>query len=219
MSDIQITATYVGAGQQPLVSLLEVCLDMEHVTLTRSQYEIKSIIPLDLVIEVVTGFALQKYVLEPLTKEWSGKWKIFARRHFQTHPAEAVNVTIKITKENFVCEAISNTRSQDVAEVWDNMQKVRSILELESLLPQISAVRFKSDADGELLIVCYDQDKPVRIVNLEKNVTTEIPSDQTDISIHGKLTPEEWYQKQIHIRDAHEKDVEEAQQLLNKAGE
>jgi hypothetical protein len=56
------------------------------------------------------------------------------------------------------------------------------ILREEGRLKRISKIRFKVSANGERIILCYEQGKPTRMVNLEENETVEIwtqPSRQS----------------------------------------
>lgn len=207
MSEVYIKATY--AGNQSLVSVLEAWLDPQYVTVTRSEYAIKSIVPLDLAIVVPTTFLLNKFILEPLLEPYLDKWKDAVKRRL--HPLTPFNLIIQITNEGREIHAPLDTSHDRVAEIWSIIYTALSILEKNDVLSEISTIRFMPSATGELLVFCYTQNKPVRMVHLDKGVITEIPVELASTSNMVISSPETFAQKVMEQSDAYRKMVAEYQ--------
>jgi|SRR4030095_8555009 hypothetical protein len=208
MPSIEIEATYVG--RQPLVSVLESELDFDEIVVTRHEYAVKSIIPLELLITVPTVFLLNKFVLEPLIGSVAGKWKKAVARHLS--PIQGFYLTIKVTEENLLIEAPTDTNHEMTAEIWEIVNKTLNIVRKENLIKKMSRIRFMPGKEEKLLIICYIEETPFRTVDLDKERTDDIP--EKSIALLNQTNPslEDWLAEQENKADTYRRYIEDMKQ-------
>jgi hypothetical protein len=208
MASVQIEATYVGS--QPLVSVLEANLDFGEVVVTRHEYAIKAIHPLELLLTITTGFALNEFVLKPLIGPYAEKWKESVKRWLK--PIQPFKLTMKITEFDLIFEAPLGTNHNITAEVWDLVQKTFEILKAESRLHEVARVRFEPDESGKLLILCYDESGPARIVDIDKSESIQIlDKESLPLEHRGELL-EKWQREVERQADTYRKYIEDMKQ-------
>lgn len=206
MPSVQIEATY--AGSQPLVSVLEANLDFEEVVVIRKEYAVKSLIPLELLLTVPTGYLLTKFVLEPLVGPYAEKWKKAVERLL--HPIQAFDLTINLTEDGLTLEAPLQTSHKITADIWDVVYKTLDVLKKENLLNKISKIRFAPDESDELLIVCYDGNRcPTRTVDVDKGVTAAVAEEQIPLLEKPDGTADSWISAIEKSSDEYRKRVED----------
>ena len=171
MASIEIKTT--STGRQPVLSVLEGSLDFDEVTITQSNYAVKSILPLEIFINTPTVFLLNKFLLEPMIGPVADKWKQTVARHL--HPMTPFNLVIKLTEEKQIYEAPLGTKHQITADIWDIVQKTVDVLKTCNLMGKISKVKFIPGESDDLLIFCYQDDTPIFLVDLQKGNVSEIP--------------------------------------------
>lgn len=205
MPSVQIEATYVGS--QPLVSVLEANLDFEEVVVVRKEYAVKSLIPLELLLTVPTGYLLTKFVLEPLVGPYAEKWKKAVERLL--NPIQAFDLTINLTEDGLILEAPLQTSHKITADIWDVVYKTLEILKKENLLNKISKIRFAPDESDELLIVCYDGNRPTRMVDIDKGATAVVAEEQIPLLEGQAGTADSWISAIEKASDEYRKRVED----------
>lgn len=200
VADVQVEAS--GGDIRAVASLLDVCLDPDHVTVRHHEYAVKSLIPLQLLITVPTAFLLTKFVLEPLIGPWAEKWKETVRRRLR--PLQAFSLTIRLVEESLVLEAPLGTSHEITAEIWDTVQKTLAILERDGTRSRLSAVRFLPSAAGRLLIFGYEGDRAVCMVEPELSSWTVIPPDELPLAERSKPSIEDWVREQAAASDTYQ---------------
>lgn len=205
MPSVHIEATYVGS--QPLVSVLEANLDFEEVVVVRKEYAVKSLIPLELLLTVPTGYLLTKFVLEPLVGPYAEKWKKAVERLLS--PIQAFDLTINLTEDGLTLEAPLQTSHKITADIWDVVYKTLDVLKKENLLNKISKIRFAPNESDELLIVCYDGNRPTRTVDIDKGATAAVAEEQIPLLEGQGGTADSWISAIEKASDEHRKRVED----------
>jgi hypothetical protein len=168
---IEIQVTHYG--DQPLISVLEANLDLERVVVRRTEYAIKAIFPLQFFIDAASVYLFEKFVLEPVVNPIAEKFNwVNAVKKF-LRPTQPFSLVVRINGSEFI-EAPLETEHEITAEIWNIIKKTLDVLRSEGLLDRVSKIRFTPDDKGELLIVCYEQNRPTRVVNLDKKQTNEV---------------------------------------------
>lgn len=214
MPSVQIEATYVGS--QPLVSVLEANLDFDEVVVVRKEYTVKSLIPLELLLTVPTGYLLTKFVLEPLVGPYAEKWKKAVERLL--NPIQAFDLTINLTEDGLTLEAPLQTSHKITADIWDVVYKTLDVLKKENLLNKISKIRFAPNESDELLIVCYDGNRPTRMVDIDEGATAAVAEEQIPLLEGQGGTADSWISAIEKASDEHRKRVEDMKGM-NKPSE
>jgi hypothetical protein len=204
MASIEIKVT--SSDRTPIVAVLEGGLDFNEVIVTHDEYAVKALIPLAILITVPTSFLLTKFVLEPLIGPIAERWKKAVARYFS--PVKPFNLTIEITEENLIIDASVETSHHITAEIWSIVQRAMDVLRMESRLSKTSRVRFLAGESGELLIFSYEQDKPERMIDIEKRQTEKIPDSLIPKASIKELSIEDWVDAITQNADAHKEYVE-----------
>ena len=206
---VNIEASY--DGNQPLVSIIESNLDLEQVSIKRNEYAVKAIIPLSLVISTTSLYLLEKLVLDPLVEPIAEKfnWVTAVKKHLA--PFQSFNLTVQIKDGDFIEASIDDQEA--IAQIWNIIRKTLKILKSENRLDGISKVRFISDKRDELLIVCYENNRPTRIVETSSNQTREIPKEQAD-ELSKPPTMEDFVESVTKRSDAYRKFIKDQKKSL-----
>ena len=209
MPSVQIEATYFGS--QPLVSVLEANLDFDEVVVIRKEYAVKSFIPLELLLTVPTGYLLTKFVLEPLIGPYAEKWKNAVTRFL--NPIQAFDLTINLTDDNLILEAPLQTSHTITAAIWGIVYKSLEVLKKESLLKDISKIRFAPNESNELFIVCYAGNRPIRMVDINKGETTLVAEEQIPSLEEPSESVESWQRVIERTSDEYRKHIDDLRGL------
>jgi len=214
MALIQIKVT--SSDRTPIVSVLEGGLDFDEVIVTHDEYAVKALIPLAILITVPTSFLLTKFVLEPLIGPIAERWKKAVARYF--NPIKPFDLTIEITGENLIIDASVETSHHITAEIWSIVQRAMDVLRMESRLSKTSRIRFLTGESGELLIFSHEQDKPERMIDIEKRQTDKIPDSLISRASISELSVEDWVKEITQKADAHKEYVEGLRQKDESKG-
>jgi hypothetical protein len=201
---VNIEASY--DGNQPLVSILESNLDLEQVSIRRSEYAVKAVIPLSIVIATSSLYLLEKLVLDPLVEPIAEKFNwVTAVKKYLT-PFQSFNLTVQINDGDFIEASIDD--QEVISQVWNIIRKTLSIVKTENRLEETSKIRFISSQRDELLIVCYKNNRPARIVELASGKTREIPKEQAE-EINKPPTMEDFVESVTKRAEAYRKYIED----------
>ncbi len=206
---VNIEASY--DGNQPLVSIIESNLDLEQVSIKRTEYAVKAIIPLSLVISTTSLYLLEKLILDPLVEPIAEKfnWVTAVKKYLA--PFQSFNLTVQIKGGDFIEAPIDD--QEVIAQIWNIIRKTLRILKSENRLGETSKIRFISSIRDELLIVCYENNRPARIVELGSNQTREIPKEQAD-EISKPPTMEDFAESETKRSEAYQKFIEDQKKAL-----
>jgi hypothetical protein len=204
---IVIRAKYVG--QMPLVSIIESNVDLDWVGIERTQLEVKAISPLDLVIEAVSVFVLQEYVLKPLLNPIAEKfsWKKAVARHLS--PIQSFNLVVRIDSEKLLLEAPHCTNHSITAEIWHHIQEALDILKKEQRLGDFTKIRFTIGSKDEFLVICYEQSRPTHTINLDERRILQISGNQVPED-ESEASPDEWAEAIEREAEAYQRYIEES---------
>lgn len=202
--EVQVQVTY-NWGEQPIISVFEGNLNLEKVTLKRNEYAAKAFIPIDLVIEAVSVYALEKFILEPLLSPIAEKldWRRAVSKFL--NPLQPFNLVIRVTPANLIIEAPLETRHQITAEIWKIIQKSLDIIKTEHI--NVTRIRFTPDKDGNLLILCYEKSLPTYVINLEEERIEQLSSSQVSQLEEVNQSAEEWVAKVMNRAKAYQEYV------------
>jgi hypothetical protein len=200
---VEIEATY--DDRQPLVSIIESNLDLDQVSIKRNEYAVKATIPLEIVITTTSLYLLEKLILDPLIEPIAEKYNwVTAVKKYLT-PIQPFDLTIKIKGGDFIEASI--TDHEITAQIWEIIRKTLDILGSENRLDKTSKIRFVSSKQDNLVIVCYENNRPTRIVKLDSSKTVEIPKEQAD-EIEKPPTLEDFVQAVTERAEEYRKYVE-----------
>lgn len=157
----------------PIASVFEGCLDFDNVKVKRNEYAVKAFTPISFVITVTGTLLLEKLILEPLINPIAEKFNWVKAVNRYLHPFEPFSLIVKIRDENYI-EVNTGTCHKITADIWKILQRVINILREEELLSTISKIRIESQKSKTPLIVCYQDNKPTRIVMLKSGKTRKI---------------------------------------------
>ena len=193
-------------GNQPLVSIIESNLDLEQVSVRRTEYAVKSVIPLSVVIATTSFYLLEKLVLDPLVEPIVEKfnWVTAVKKYLA--PFQPFHLTVQIKGGDFIEAPIDD--QEVIAQIWNIIRKTLRILKLEGRLDDTSKIRFISSKRDELLIVCYENNRPARIVELDLEKTRPIPKEQAD-EINKPPTMEDLVESITKQAEAYRKFIED----------
>ena len=200
---VNIEASYVG--NQPLVSIIESNLDLEQVSIKRTEYAVKAIIPLSVVISTTSIHLFEKLVLDPLVEPIAEKFNwVTAVKKYLT-PFHPFHLTVQIKGGDFIEAPIDD--QEVIGQIWNIIRKTLGILKSENRLDVTSKIRFISSKRYELLIVCYENNRPTRIVELGSGKTKEIPKEQAD-EISKPPTIADFVEAETERSEAYRKFIE-----------
>ena len=199
------------------MSVLESELDFDEIVVTRREYAVKSILPLELLITVPTVFLPNKFVLEPLIGPVAEKWKKAVSRHLS--PIQGFYLTIRVTEENPLIEAPTDTNHEVSAKIWEIVNRALNIIRKENLLNETSKIRFMPGKKDELLVVCYRDETPFRTVDLDEERTNEVPEESVALLTPKELTLEDWLLEQENKAEQYRRYIEEMKQQKDKSEE
>jgi len=169
--DVEIETTYVG--DQPLLMVLEGCLDPEKVSVRRTEYAVKAIIPVELVIKAASIYAFEKLVLDPLLEPLAEKFNWVSATTKLLRPHQPFNVTVKVRESSYV-EAPLGLDHVLVSRLWVMTRQAIDILRAEGLEADTGLLRITSDAPGKPLVIAYSGSRPKWVVDLSQGRTREI---------------------------------------------
>jgi len=201
---VEIQATFHGS--QPLLSLMEGNFDYEQVVVKRTEYAIKAIIPLDLLITTAELYLFEKLILDPLIEPIAEKFNWIKGVKKLLGPVQPFNLVVQIKGGNFI-EAPLDINHEITAQIWNVIRKTLDILKTEKILDEVSKIRYVPNKQNKLLILCYEQNRPTRYVILEQNKTVKIPKEQV-AEIDKPLSAEEWTKAVIERAEKYQQLVE-----------
>ena len=169
--EVKIEASYVG--DQPLISVLEANLDPEKVTVTRNQYAVKALFPIEILITAVSLHAFEKLVLDPILEPLAEKFDWVAATRKLLRPHQPFNITVRIRDQHLI-EAPLDLDHALVAEVWQVLRRTIDTLRAEALLEKTTMIRITSDAPGSPLVIAYHGSRPCWQVLLTEGRTLPI---------------------------------------------
>lgn len=204
MPSIQITAT--SASKEPVISILAGNLDFDEVVVDQQNFEVKSLIPLEILVTVPTGFLLTKFLLEPMIGPVAEKWKKTVARHL--HPLTPFNLTIKVTDETLTYEAALGTKHQLTATIWDTVQQTIDILKMANVLHSLSKIKFVPGETDELLIFCYQDGEPTLFVDLGHEKVITIPEDKMPLALEPEPSIDSFVESIKSMSTAHRQAIE-----------
>jgi hypothetical protein len=193
-------------GSHPLLSLMEANLDSEKVVVKRNGPAIKAIVPLDLLIRTTELYLFEKLVLDPLIQPIAEKFNWVSGVKKLMKPIQAFNLVVQINDGNFI-EAPLDTNHEITAQIWNTIKKTLDILRAEGILDKVSKIRFVPHKEKKLLIICYEENRPVRYVLLAQNKSVEIPKEHV-AEIDKPISAEEWAQKIADEAEQYRKFIE-----------
>jgi hypothetical protein len=193
-------------GSHPLLSLMEANLDYEKVVVKRNEPAIKMIVPLDLLITTTALYFFEKLVLDPLIEPIAEKFNWVSGVKKLMKPLQRFDLVVRINDGNFI-EAPLDTNHEITAQIWNTIKKTLGILRAEGILDKVSKIRFVPHKEKRLLIICYEENRPVRYVLLAENKSVEIPKEQV-AAIDKPISAEEWAQKVAEEAEQHQKFIE-----------
>jgi hypothetical protein len=79
----------------------------------------------------------------------------------------------------------------------------------ENVLNQISRIRFSPDASNKLLIICYAQNRPIKVVNLDKDEITDTLEKQFPMLNEPSESVEVWQLEIEEIADEYQSYIRE----------
>jgi hypothetical protein len=166
MSDqkIQVTATYVGSDQ-PLLRVFDANVDLDMVIVSRTEYAVKALLPLDLLISAVSGALLRKFILDPLLDPIVEKfdWKKAVERYLKPH--QSFRLVIRLINEGLLLQSDEMHDRVITAEIWDTVNKTLEILQNERLEGEVTKVRFSIGKNNKLIICCYKDEQPICLID------------------------------------------------------
>ncbi len=172
---VQISATYpLGRTDEPLVSVLERNLDRRQVIIERHPAAVRALF-INFVIDVATKYAFTKFVLEPLAGPFAEKW--IAAVKGRLHP-QSFKLIVRLNGNGWI-EVPPEADLKMTAEIWNTIISACNVLKAEGRWDDVSKIRFTPDKDGRELVVCYENNRPTRLVIVSESKTVEIPADQT----------------------------------------
>ena len=169
--EVEIGAAYVG--DQPLLMTLEGCLDPEKVSVRRTEYAVKAIFPLDLIIKAVSLHAFEKLVLDPLVEPLVEKFNWVAATKKLLRPHQPFNVTVRIRDNSFI-EAPLELDHALVGQIWIIIRRAIDILRAEGFEGDTGLLRITSDAPGRPLVIAYSNSRPTWVVDLTQGRTRDV---------------------------------------------
>lgn len=180
-----------------LVSIFEGNLDFDQVEVKRVEYAVKVYIPFDFVITATSTYLLEKFVLAPLIDPIVEKfnWIIAVNKYLK--PIQPFRLTVHLTDDNLVIEASLETSHNITAAIWSILKKTLDVLREENRLKGLSKIQFVPDQGNGLLILCYENNKPKYVVNLDKKKTLEIPANEISQSENVELSGDDWLKRQL----------------------
>jgi hypothetical protein len=145
--------------------------------------------------------------LEPLIGSVAEKWKKAVARHLS--PIQGFYLTIKVTQENLLIEAPTDTNHEMTAEIWEIVNRTLNIVRKENLIKKISRIRFMPGKEEKILIICYIEETPFRTVDLDKERTDDIP--EKSIALLNQTNPslEDWLAEQENKADTYRRYIED----------
>ena len=170
--EVEVQATYVG--DQPLLSVLEANLDLERVSVRRTEYAVKAIVPIDVIFTSLSLHAFEKLVLDPLLVPIAEKfnWVTATKRLLKPH--QPFNITVRIRDASFI-EAPIGLDHALLADVWRILRRTIDILRDEALLEDTTLIRITSDRSGSPLVIGYRGARPSVHVLVSEGRTQAIP--------------------------------------------
>lgn len=170
-SKVQVKVT--NTRNHPLVSVFEGNLDFEEVEVNRTDYAIKALVPLEFFIRAATIYAFEKFILSPLLDPIAEKfdWTKGVRKYLK--PFQPFNLVVHLKDDNLVIQAPLNTNHHITEKIWETISITLALLKREKL--NVSTIRFVADSEGKLSIICYYENRPIYIIDIESAIISEIP--------------------------------------------
>jgi hypothetical protein len=193
-------------GSHPLLSLMEANLDYEQVVVRRNEPAIKAIVPLDLLITAAELYLFEKLVLDPLIEPIAEKFNWVSGVKKLLKPIQPFDLVVQIKGGNFI-EAPLGTEHEITAEIWKIIKKTLDILKAEEILDKVSKVRFVPHPEKKLLIICYQEKRPIRYVILSESKSIEIPKEEVE-GIDKPMSPEKFAQSVLKRAEQYQKFIE-----------
>ncbi len=160
--------TVVGNAGQPLITAFEANIDPDIVHVNRSEAAIRSISPLEFIVQGVSMFLFTEYVLKPLINPVVEKFNWHSVVDKFRNPHQPLRVIVSLEEDKLNIEIGYELEQEHIKRVWENIHQSLEILKENKLIPGITKIRFDNEDSGKLLVICYQDKKPSHVVNLEE---------------------------------------------------
>ncbi len=210
---VDVEAIYGEPNLSALVSVFESNLDLDQVAVRRTEHAVKAITPLEFLIVATSTYIFEKLILAPLIDPIAEKfnWANAVKKYLK--PIQPFNLVVRIEQEGLVIEAPLGTNHNITAEIWDIVKKTLDILRGESRLDVISKIRFTPRGSDELLILCYEANRPRYLVDLSRREIRTMPEDQIPQYGTNNRSVQDFVQEQIERAREYRRFVSERRQL------
>lgn len=209
-SIINIETTYASSQLGSLISVLEGNLDLDHVVVRRSEYAVKAIYPLEIIISATSGYLLKKFVLAPLIDPIAEKfnWVTAVKKYLS--PLQPFNLTVTLDAEGLTIEAPLESSHRITAEIWSIINSTLDLLEAENMLNIVSRIRFTPKEQDSLLILCYVDKKPMYVVDIERKKLSAVPSNQSVELKDTDVSAEDWVKKKLEESERYRRFIDKS---------
>ncbi len=145
------------------------------VIVSRTEYAIKALVPLEMIIEAISIAFLNKFVLEPIINPVAEKFNwVKAVKALLQAKIQPFKLVINIEDDKLQIETSAIYNASITANIWNTIARTLRILQNEHLLGKVSKVRFSVSKDDKLIIGCYKNEKILCLIDINQNKTIPI---------------------------------------------
>lgn len=169
---IRVKISYNSGKLRPLAVVVDEATRGDNVEIEHRRLAIKALLPFSILVEGVTFYLFEKFVLEPLVGPYAEKWAEKVRNHLE--PNRPLNIVVRFEKNRPMIECFIVADEKMKERVWEWIREGLFIFRNDGLWDVLSKVRFFTDDGKEVKMIGYVGEKPVYTIDWERREVTEI---------------------------------------------